>query len=156
MGRTGAAASLELFPKRVAGTMEAYAHVGGAQSELCGDGGGVAFLEVHVSEHLRVFGLEGRHQVVQALAHDVAQFGIEAIRFLASVLLLRAAFSVPPPVVVDEGVAKNAVEPGDGALVVAQLGGMLETACECGLEQVLGDGAASHPALQERKKLAVL
>ena len=71
-------------------------------------------------------------------------------------MLEGAIFDGAVTVVVDDGVAEDTVEPGDGGFVTAEGGGLLHGADVGGLDDVLGDGARSYATLNEVEELLSL
>jgi len=64
-------------------------------------------------------------------------------------LLEGAIFDGAVTVVVDDGVAEDTVEPGDGGFVTAEGGGLLHRADVGSLDDVLGGGVGGYAALNE-------
>ena len=96
--------------------------------------------------------------VVDALADDLLGGRVELV-FGGEVfgpLLEGAIFGGAMTVVVDDGVAQDAVEPGDGGLVAAEGGGLLHGADVGGLDDVLGGGAGGYAAFDELEELLSL
>ena len=68
---------------------------------------------------------------------------------IAGPLLEGTVFGGALAVVIDDGVAEDTVEPGDGGFVVAEGGGLLHGADVGGLDDVLGGGAGGYAAFDE-------
>ena len=63
------------------------------------------------------------------------------------------AFRSAAAVVIDKGVAQNAVKPGDGGLILAQLAGGFERTDVGGLQDVFGERAINQAALEKAEEL---
>lgn len=98
--------------------------VAGGNSILRGEGFEAALGEVYVVKDLAVGGLHGEKDFADALANNLFSLGIGG-GFDGEILspaFKGAVFSGATAVVIDDGVAKNPVEPGDGRLFVAKDG----------------------------------
>jgi hypothetical protein len=156
----GSAGGNEGFAQRLAGAVEAdggvpRGDVGGFGKEIDG-----ALGEVDGGENFAVGGTKVLDRLAEAFADEALGVGVRpgggTGEELAGPGFEEAVVSGALAVMVDDGVAQDAVEPGGGRLVAANGGGLLEGAQVGGLQNVLRGGGVFYAVLQEAKKLAAL
>ena len=152
----GTAGLADLFLERLAGAVDTHCGI------VRGDGGLVreivqgAFLDIDDTQGVAILGFESLKQGGDTLA----DFGAELGRGSDFVLKLLApgfegaGSGGAMAVVVDDGVAEDAVEPGDD-LFVGDGGRVLESAGEGSLENVFGGLARLDAVLEEGQEIAV-
>lgn len=118
---------------------------GVASSDAGGAGEGFQRIarDIHLAKDLVIGRLEFVQHGVDALADDL--FGLWIGRSLCYKILCpaieRTVFSRAMSIVIDDGVAQDAVEPGDGGLSVAQAGGLFGRTSVSALQDVLRSSA---------------
>ena len=107
--------------------------------------------EVNFADDFGICRLELLEDVVDALTDDLLSGRIK-LSFdgkIVGPLFESAIFGGAMTIVVDHGVAQDAVEPCDGGLVAAERCGLLHRTDVGGLDDVLGGGAGAHSSLDE-------
>jgi hypothetical protein len=154
-----AAAQRELSAECAAGAVQTHAHRirGGAEPA-----GGLAYacaIEVYPPQHVGVGRRKRVDKVQNALANGLFHFRI-VIRLLVAgcdgVMLQRPALGRGVPEVIGDGVAEQAVEPGDHGLVVPDGRGFFDTLRERSLQNVLGRLPVANAPLDEPEETAVV
>lgn len=147
----GAADLDELLFEGLTGSMD-------ADGSVAGEGLQAVFFEVDLAEDLAVRGFHVLKDVADALADDLfglrfgRRFGFEIPGPLLECAVLNGAMAI----VVNDGVSQDAVEPRDGRLVAAQVGGLLHCAYVGGLKDVFSRGKRFDTPLHEAQELASL
>jgi hypothetical protein len=156
--RAGAADLDELLFEGLPGAMDANCGVADGNSSFAGEGLEAGFFQVDLAEYLAVCRLHALKDVADALADDL--FGLRLGRCFSfetlGPLLEYTVMDGTMAIVIDDGISQDAVEPGDGRLVVAQFGGLLHCAHVSGLKDVFSRGERVHTSLDEAEKLASL
>ena len=152
--RARAAHLAEQLSERAARAMEANRRIVGGQAQL--DRGLLErdLLEIHATQNDLILGLERPQHAAHAGADRPFQVGIVG-SFGAGVPLegLQASrLRLPSPVVVNQGVSEDPVEPRLRALLLAGRGALGHDLQERGLEDLLRGIAASDPPGQERQE----
>jgi hypothetical protein len=147
----------ELFFESLTRAMYADGCVASGDAGVGGEGFKAFSGEVHVAQNLVVSRFKSGEHLADALADDCLGLRVgcgfgEVVR----PALEGSVFGGAAAVVIDDGVAEDAVEPGDGGLVAAQSGGLLDGADVGTLNDVFcGCGGFDAP-LHEAKELASL
>ena len=152
----GAATADELFAQGCTGAMGAYGGVG--RGDVLRDGIGIesSLLQIYFAQQLCIGRRDDVERTGDALARGLLQLRIgcrRGFQFLCPTFK-GCAFGGAAPIVVDDGVAEDAIEPGNGGLAGAQasprLGdlGLKGTQVGC-LQNIFGDGATVDSALEE-------
>jgi hypothetical protein len=138
--------------------MEANGGIAGGDSGLGCEGFKALACEVDAAENLAVGGLDGGQDLMDATADDLLglrirrSFGCEVV----CPLLESAVFGGTVAIVVDDGVAKDAIEPGDGRLFAAQDVGVFDGANVGALDDIFRDGRGVDSALYEMEEVISL
>ena len=154
----GATGEDELLFESLACAVRTYSGVAGSDAGFLREGLECIFGEVDFADNLAVCRFEFVEDVVDALTNDLLGGGVE-LAFDGEILgplLQSTVFGGTVAVVVDDGIAQDAVEPGDGGLVAAQGCCLLHGANIGGLDDVLGDSAGSHSSFNEVEELSSL
>jgi hypothetical protein len=155
---TDAADTDKLGFKGLARSMEANGGVAHSDSRFGCEGFEALACEVDAAEDLAIGGLDGGKYLVNAIANDLlglrigCSFGCEVLR----PLLESAVFGGAVAIVVDDGVAQDAIEPGDGRLFTAQDGGVFDGANIGALDDVFRYGRRVNSALYEMEEMISL
>jgi len=138
--------------------MEANGGIARGNSGLGCEGFETLACEIDAAENLAVGRLEGGKHLVDATADDL--FGLRIARGfsceISRPLLESAVFGGAVAVVVDDGVAQDAIEPGDGRLFTTQDGGVFDGADIGALDDVFRDGTGVDSALHEMEEVISL
>ncbi len=154
----GSAGLYELFFESLTGSVGSDGGVAGCDAGSFGEGLEGAFGQIDFAKDVAVCWLDGGEDAVDALADDLLGGRVE-LDFggqVAGPLFEGAIFGGAVAVVVDDGIAKDAVEPGYGGFVVAESGGLLHGADVGCLDDVFGGGAGGHAAFDELEELLSL
>jgi len=121
----------------------------------CGVSSEALFAKIQCAQKGRVRRSDGVQRSGNALTCGVFEerFGGRLAFKLPSPSVERRAFPGSAAVVVDDGVAQNAIEPGDRRLLIAQAAGVLEGAHVCRLQNVFGEGAVIDSTGEKSKEL---
>ena len=146
-----AACKDELLLESLSGAVGSYGGVAGGDAGFLREGLECIFCEVDFADDLAVCRLEFVEDVVDALADDLLGGCVELV-FDGEIfrpLLESTVFGGAVAVVIDDGVAQDAVEPCDGRLVAAQGRGLLHRTNVGGLDDVFGGGTGTHSSFDE-------
>ena len=138
--------------------MDANSGVAGSDARGFGEGFEGIFAKVDAADDLAVLQLKGRKDLLDALADDVLcalvrrSFGDEIV----GPSFESAVFGSAVAIVVDDGIAQDAIKPGYGRLVVVERGGFFHRAHVSALEDVFGGRRSIDAALDELKESAPL
>lgn len=151
---TGSAGFRDLLAERLARPKDAHARIGGRDTCLFGvvlDGDPV---ELDALEGLGVLRLECLRELAHALTHDATQLAVILGDGFARERLGAAFCGRAPAIVIDDRVAKDPVEPADGALVDRLE--LAERLHERILDDLLGERTiAADATLHEREEVAM-
>jgi hypothetical protein len=156
--RTGATDERELLFQGLPGAMDADCGVCGGDVGLDGECLEAAAFEIDIADNFAVSRLHRAEHIADALADDLVGLRI-GLRFGGQFLrpaLEGSVFGGAMAVVIDDGVAQDAVEPRDGRLFAAQGGGLFERAGVCALQDVLRGGEGFDAPVQKAEKLLSL
>lgn len=154
----GAAGLDELFFEGLTGAVGTDGGVCGGDSRLFSEGVDGVFGKIDVANDLAVGGFERREYVVDALTDDLVScrvrlsFGDEVF----GPLLEGAVFGGAMAVMIDNGVAQDAIEPCHRGLVFVERGGFFDSADVRSLNNVFGDGVRADTVFDEVEKLLSL
>src|SRR6476620_3067917 len=97
------------------------------------------------------------HKGLDALADLIFEKGIRSFREndLLAPTLIGSLSRITSSVVVNGGIAQDSVEPGNGALLIAELGSMLKTPDKRGLQDVFSNLPGLHALLKKAQELPV-
>jgi hypothetical protein len=154
----GAADFGELLFEGLAGAMNTDGGVACGDSRFFCEGLEARFSQIDTAEDFAIGGLHGLDGFGDALADDIVGLRVWC-RFGGEILaptLKSAIFGGAVAIVVDDGVAEDAVEPGDHGLFAAECGGLLDGAGVSGLDDVLGGVGGVDAPLHEVKELFAL
>jgi len=155
---TDAADPDKLGFKGLAGSMEANGGVARGDSGAGCEGFQAPASEVDAAENLAVGGPDGGKDLVDAITDDLfglsvgCGFGCEVV----SPLLEGAVFGGTAAIVIDDGVAQDAIEPGDGRFFTPQGGGVLDGADVGALDDVFGDSGGVDSPLHKMEEVISL
>ena len=154
----GAADPDEFFFEGLARSMDADGGVSRADSCFRCEGFEILACEVNAAENLTVGGLEGGQYLVDATADNLLGLwvGRGAGREILRPLLESVVFGGAVAVIVDDGVAQDAIEPGDGGLFLTQGWRVFDGADVGALNDVFGDGRGADPPPNEMEELISL
>lgn len=154
----GAAEALKILAQRPAGPVQSHHGVVWREVRLAGEVGWPSALEIDPAQDLRVLRAEGRKEGLEATAELGCNLGwrFGDIAQLTRERLEAACLLAPPTVLVDDGIPEQAIEPRHGALFVANFTGLLESADESLLEDLLGDGAATDAPFEKGEETTVV
>ena len=138
--------------------MEANGGVARGDSGLGCEGFKTLVCKVDAAENLAVGRLKGWKYLVDATADDLfgLRIGCSIGCKVVCPLLESAVFGGTVAIVVDDGVAQDAIEPGDGRLFIAQDGGVFDGADVGALDDVFRDGRGVDSALYEMEEVISL
>ncbi|MGK0220053.1 MAG: hypothetical protein ACI9HE_003560 [Planctomycetota bacterium] len=158
MSGASATRALDLPQKDLPSTVEPNPSVVRSDSEsLGGPVDGFPF-QVHAAEKLCVLWFQCREQAHYTAADFASELGV----LITTVLPLlqhgldRTAKCRLRAMSVDEGVAQQSVDPGNGRLPITQVLALIQGAHKCTLENVLGIRAAPDSPFQEIEKAPVV
>ena len=137
-----AADECELLAERLTGAVDADCCISRRNSCLGGESFEAQLGQIYVAEDLTVGGFHGGEHLADALADDLLGFRIGS-GFGCKILcpaLECAIFGCAVSVVVDDGVAQDAVEPGDGRFLATKGRGLFDGTDVGTLDDVLGGG----------------
>lgn len=110
--------------------------------------------QIDITEDLAVGGLHGGQHLADAVTDDLLSFrvgsGLDCEVLCPA--LERTIFGCAVSVVVDDGVAQDAVEPGEGGFFAAELLRLFDGPDVGALDDVLGGGGRVHMFLYEVKE----
>jgi hypothetical protein len=155
---TDAADPNKLGFKGLAGSMETNGGVARGNSGPGREGFQALAREVDAAENLAVGGLDGGKDLVDATADDLLSlsvgcgFGCEVV----CPLLESAVFGGTVAIVIDDGVAQDAIEPGDGRLFTAQDVGVFDGADIGALDDVFRDRGGVDSSLHKMEEVISL
>ena len=155
---TGTADERELLFQDLAGSMDADCCVRGGDVGLGGECLEAAAFEFDVADNFTIGRLHGAEHIADALAHDLLGLRIRLCfggQFLRP-SLEGSVFGGAMAVVIDDGIAQDAVEPGDGRLFAAQARSLFERAGVGALQNVLRGGEGFDAPLEKAEKLLSL
>ena len=159
MGQAGPAAPGKLAAQRLSGAMQPDAGVPGRDPCLGGKTAHAEAVHIDAAKCRTVFGLEGVHERRDAGARDGFQLRVRRRRpilSLSSKPSKRAASGAFASVMVDEGIAKHAVEPGGRGLWTSQRAGPADAADERLLQNVLRFIPGAYTALDKAEETGVI
>lgn len=115
----------------------------------------VLFTEIDSAKNLCVLRFEALYDPVQAGADLVFELRGRLFRDfqLAGPRLKGFRLARLPPITVDDGIAKQAIEPGHGRFVLLKVVPVLKGAKICGLENIFGKPRIRNTALHKSEKL---
>lgn len=148
----------ELLPEGLTRSMKADGSVARGDSFCLCEGIERLFGEVDIANDLAIGGLEVFNDLADALTHDLmgCHVGLGLGQEFVRPSLESAVFGCSMAVVIDDGVAQDAIEPGYGRLVAAKFGGLFDGAHVGDLNDVIGGGGGVDTTLQEVEKLLPL
>ncbi len=151
----GAATTNELFAKSRTRAMGADCCIGRRNARGVSVAGQRNFSEINLAQQLPVVWGDRVKRLIDAEARYLVKqrVGAHFCLQLANPALERFALDSVPPVVVDDRIAKNAIEPSHGRTIITQLVGGFEHADEGALEDVLGRCRVVDAALHKAKEL---
>lgn len=155
---TGSAGERELFFQRLTRPMDADGGVAGSDAHGFGESFERVFSKIDAANNLAVLRLDGGEHVLDASADDILCtlvrrcFGDE----IAGPSFESAVFGGAVTIVVDDGIAQNAVEPGDGGLVFVQRRGFFHCANVGALQDIFGSRGSIDAALEKLEEPAPL
>ena len=116
----GAAGFFEPSPQLLPRPMAAHLQVVAGDAEACGDGLRVFIAQLQRLDERGIVRLHRRQQRLETPADDGVRLGLDCrVVFLGQHRLV-SGFDAPAAIEVREGVVKNAIEPGQHLLFVAQ------------------------------------
>jgi len=132
----------ELLFKCLASAMDADGGVAGGDSGGSGEGVQCALAKINFADDLAVLRLDGGKDLLDAAADDILcrRVGGGLGGQVASPAFERAVFGGAVAVVVDNGVAQDAIEPGYGRLGLVERRGLFHGADVGVLQDVFGGG----------------
>ena len=148
----------ELLPESLTRPMKTHSSVAGGDSLCLCKGVERLFGEVYIADDLAIGRLEVLDDLVDALADDLMghDVGLGLDQELVRPSFQSAIFGCSMTIVVDDGVAQDAIEPGYSRLVAAKLGGLFDGAHVSDLNDVIGGGGSIDTTVQEVEKLLPL
>jgi hypothetical protein len=148
----------ELGFESLSRSMEANGGIAGGDSGPGCEGFKALACEVDAAENLAVGGLDGGKDLLDTTADDLLGLSVRW-DFCCEVLcplLESAVFGGTVAIVIDNGVAQDAIEPGDGRFFTAQDRGVFDGADIGGLDDVFRDGRGVDSALYEMEEVISL
>ena len=147
----GATGEDELFLESLACAMGPNGGIAGSDAGFLCERFECALREVDFPDDLSICRFKLVEDVVDALTDDLLSRWIK-LGFdgkIVGPLLQGAIFGGAMTIVVDDGVAQDAVEPCNGGLMAAERSGLLHRTDVGGLDDVLGGGAGAHSSFDE-------
>ena len=151
------ACDADLLAQRFPCTVDANSRIAARDSGRLGEIVQTALAEIDDGQSFTILRLERGQQLRNALADVVPDFRFSCLvgGKLAPPSFHGAVRCRAVPVVVDDRIAQNAIEPRDNALVVAQFAPALDAPHERRLQNVLRRGAGFHVPFNEGQELPV-
>ena len=154
----GATAKRDLAAQGLAGAVNTHCGIVRGHTGFLGELLHGKPIHFEAAKGVPILGLEGVEELCNTLANGCLQL---RIRFCGAVHLAcqpieRSRRSSSASVVIYDRIAQGAIEPGDHRLLFTQGLDTLKPARERFLKDILGSCPVAHPALQKRKKRAVV
>jgi hypothetical protein len=152
---TCTAGKRDLSAQRFARTMNPDGGIVGCNSRLFAKIGQSAFFQINPCQSLAILRLQSIQQSGNALAYVALKRGLRLnVRLkLAYQSLRRSIRGSALPMVINDGVAQNAIEPGNGGLFVANRRAFLQTLDEARLQNVFRSFPDTDTVLNEFQEL---
>lgn len=151
-----AASGGDLLAEGLAGAVDADCSIVGGDACMGGESGEGLVVEVDGFNRFAILRFQCLQQAVDTLA-DAAVEGLVGVLVgfqVVDQLICDAGRGGTVAVVIDDGVAKEAVEPGDDVFFVAQCVTFFEATDESRLKNIFGGGFGIDSCFEESKELA--
>jgi hypothetical protein len=127
----------------------------GRDARLFAQIGQTAFLQINPHQSLAILGLQSIQESGNALAYVAPKrgFRLDVPVKLADQSLRPSISGSALPIIIDDGVSQNAIEPGDGGLFVANRRAFLKTLDEGRLQNVFRSFPGTDTVLNEFQEL---
>ena len=158
MRQAGSTTAGELSTKCFPGAVEAHSSVTGCDAGLCCKVPDTKAIQVHPADCRPVLRLEGLDQAQHAVADHPLKLPVRSVGIFGfgGEPIECTALTILPPVMVGDGIPKNAVEPGSRRARASKGRSMVEASDECFLKNVFCFVAGAHTPFQECQKACMV